>query len=76
MKTYFFTYLMHFVFKNSPYAECSKVHQSGKGWVAVIKDKEDGQEYLITAVPIESIKTVAPESADQLINMNNSGRVE
>lgn len=54
MKEYFIRYILRKVFNNSPYAVLSEIHQSGKGWVTVLTDSENGQEYLVTLVPIES----------------------
>lgn len=71
MKLFYIRHILMMVFcKDNPLARISNIHQSERGWTAVLTDKINGQEYLMQIVPIESQVTVAPHSADQLLKMN------
>lgn len=69
MKTYYLTWILRKLFAGNPCAEFTSPIQSGKGWICVLKDKINGQEYLCTFLPIESEKVVMPNTADQFLKM-------
>lgn len=74
MKEYYLRWILHKLFAGNPCAEFTSPVQSGKGWVCVLKDNVNGQEYLATFIPIESVKVVlakqeCPDTADQFLKM-------
>jgi hypothetical protein len=70
MNLYYFTLIMRTAFQKNPHGELVSLHQCSNGWAGIIKDKTDGTEYVFQAVPVKSEKVVAPNTADQLLRLN------
>lgn len=64
---FYLTWILSVVFGGDRRAEFKTVQPCKDGWVAVLVDKVNGQEYVCNFVPIKSTKVVVPETVDQLI---------
>lgn len=73
MTIYYLTWILRTVFGKNPLAEFKQVYQAGNGWVGVLVDKVNGQEYVCSFVPVTSQVTVTPNTVDQLLKMNEGG---
>jgi hypothetical protein len=78
MKAYFFTEMLVRAFTDI--TECKAkllmVHQASGGWVFIIKDEIDGQEYLCNAIPLKIEKIVLPNSVDELLRMQSPKEIK
>lgn len=65
--TYYIRWILQVIFK-SPVAEFTSIQQTTNGWVAVLTDRVNGQEYVCSFLPVKN--EAVPQTADQLLNMN------
>ncbi len=73
MKIYYFSHLLFQAFKNIAWGKVSQIRQTTNGWDFVITDTLNGDEYVCCAYPVKSEKTVMPNTADQLLQMQDGG---
>lgn len=51
----------------NPQSKLLKLHQATNGWVVILRDEIDGQEYIGTFYPVKSERVVMPDTADQFL---------
>lgn len=69
MNLYHFSQMIVRAFMGLGGSKLTKLHQASNGWVVIVRDEIDGQEYIGTFYPIKSEKIVVPDTADQLLAM-------
>lgn len=70
MKIYHFSQMIVRLFLGINHAKLIKLHQATNGWVLILRDETDGQEYIGTFYAVKSQKTVVPDTVNQLLEMN------
>jgi hypothetical protein len=70
MKMFYISFIFHKLFKNNPVVSLSGWRQTTDGWEGVVTDKINNDAYRLIAIPIKSEKHVAPETYNQLFNLN------
>ena len=71
MKVYRFSQMIVSLFWGVAGTKLVKLHQATNGWVLVVRDEIDGQEYIGTFYPVKSQKIVVPDTVDQLLSMKD-----
>lgn len=73
--TYYLSWILKKVFGGNPCAEFTNPQQSNGGWVCLLTDKVNGQEYVCTFTPVElKTKVVMPDTADQFLKLTEGNK--
>lgn len=69
MKIYQFSQMIVRTFMGLGGSKVVKLHQATNGWVVIVRDETDGQEYIGTFYPVTSAKDVAPNTFNEFMAM-------
>ena len=75
MKIHHFASLIFQAFQQISWGKVSGIRQTSNGWVFVITDTLNNEEYVCMAYAVRSTKDVCPETADQLLAMTKKDDV-
>lgn len=68
MVIYRITEILVRAFTGNEDAQIVKLHQVARGWCGILRDRKDGQEYIISCVPIPKEQYV-PSTFNELMDM-------